>query len=162
MPHSLEGMWQAMADLPMVWATVVLVGALVRSRRAVARDMVLSVVVGVVAWLLLARTVGGEWPECCQSLARTVPPPRFPAARLAVPGAAIITASPHLVRPARRLGHWVLVLGSIATLALAASTLIGVLAGILCASAAASCHLAVGSGAGLKLMTSGSRSGRWG
>ena len=149
LPHTLEGAWQAMADLPMVWAVVVLVGALIRHRRSIARDMVLSVVVGVAAWLLLARTVGGGWPECCEVLARTSPPPVFPAARLAVPGSAIITASPHLVRPARRLGHWVLLLGSIATIALASSTLIGVLAGILCAAAAASAvHLAVGSSAG--------------
>ena len=149
LPHTFEGMWQAMADLPMVWAAVILIGALIRRRRSIARDMVLSVVVGVVAWLLLARTVGGGWPECCEAFSRTVPPPLFPAARLAVPGAAIITASPHLVRPARRLGHWVLLRGSIATIALAASTLIGVLAGILCAAAAASAvHLAVGSSAG--------------
>ena len=149
LPHTFEGMWQMMADLPMVWAAVILIGALVRRRRSIARDMVLSVVVGVIAWLLLARTVGGGWPECCEALTRTVPPPHFPAARLAVPGSAIITASPHLVRPARRLGHWVLMLGSIATIALASSTLIGVLAGILCAAAAASAvHLAVGSSAG--------------
>ena len=46
-------MWQIIADLPMVWAVVILIGALVRRRRSIARDMVLSVVVGVIAWLLL-------------------------------------------------------------------------------------------------------------
>ena len=149
LPHTLDGLWQAFADLPVAWAAVVLAGALIRRRRSVARDMLLAVVVAVVAWLLLARTVGGSWPPCCNVLARTEPPPRFPAARLAVPGAAIITASPHLVRPARRLGHWALLLGSIATLALDASTLTGVLAGMLCAAAAASAvHLAVGSSGG--------------
>ncbi len=149
LPHTLEGMWQVLADLPVVWAAVVLIGALVRHRRTIARDMVLAVIVGVVVWLLLFRIVGGVWPECCQVLTRTKPPSRFPAGRLAVPGAAIITASPHLVRPARRLGHWVLLLGSIATIALAASTLTGVIAGMLCAAAAASAvHLAVGSSAG--------------
>ncbi len=29
LPHTLEGLWQTMADLPMVWAAIILVGALV-------------------------------------------------------------------------------------------------------------------------------------
>ena len=60
LPHTFEGMWQMMADLPMVWAAVILIGALVRRRRSIARDMVLSVIVGVIAWLLLARTCRGR------------------------------------------------------------------------------------------------------
>ena len=59
LPHTLEGVWQAMADLPMVWAVVVLVGALIRHRRSIARDMVLSVVVGVVG--LVAPRADGRW-----------------------------------------------------------------------------------------------------
>ena len=73
----------------------------------------------------------------------------FPAARLAIPGAAIIAASPHLVRPARRLGRWLLAFGSFATITLEISPIFGVLAGMLCASAAAAIvHLLVGSSAG--------------
>ena len=62
LPDALDGIWRIFADVPMVWSAVILIGA--RSvTRSIARDMVLAVVVGVVLWLLLARTVTGEWPD---------------------------------------------------------------------------------------------------
>jgi hypothetical protein len=60
-----------------------------------------------------------------------------------------MTASPHLVRPARRLGYVVLFVGSIAVVALGASSSLGVAAALLSAAgAAAIVHLVVGSSAG--------------
>ena len=111
--------------------------------------MVLAVAVAIVVWLLLGRTVTGDWPSIQDSLHVADPLPVFPAARIAIPGAAIIAASPHLVRPARRFGRWMLVFGSFATISMQVSSLFGVLAGMLCAAAAAAIvHLIVGSSAG--------------
>jgi hypothetical protein len=62
LPDALTGMWQLLADLPALWALVVLVAALTRSRAKVGRDMLLAIV-AVVLWLLLGRVVTGAWPE---------------------------------------------------------------------------------------------------
>ncbi|MET0911371.1 MAG: hypothetical protein ABWZ99_18040, partial [Ilumatobacteraceae bacterium] len=149
LPDALNGVWRIFADIPLVWSVVVFVIALVRGRTSIARDMVLAVVTAVVIWLLLGRTVTGDWPSMVRGFDMSDPPSVFPAARIAIPGAAIIAASPHLVRPARRFGRWMLAFGSFATLSLQLSPLFGVLAGMLCAAAAAAIvHLVVGSSAG--------------
>jgi uncharacterized protein (TIRG00374 family) len=150
LPEALVGMWQVLADLPTVWALVVLVAALVRGKAAIGRDMILAIVIGVVLWLLLGRVVTGTWPEMRALLGDVRPPPVFPSARLGIPTALLVTASPHLVRPARRLGYVIIALGSVAHVALGASSTLGVAAALFsAASAAAIVHLIVGSSAGL-------------
>ncbi len=149
LPTALDGMWQILGDLPALWGLVVLVAALARGRAKVGRDMVLAIVVGVVLWLVLGRIVIGSWPEVHRLFGDIAPPPVFPPARLGVPAALLITASPHLVRPARRFGYLVIALGAIATVALGASSSLGVAASLLSAGgAAAIVHLLVGSSAG--------------
>ncbi len=149
LPSALSGMWQILGDLPTLWALVVLVAAFARGRAKVGRDMILAIFVGIVLWLVLGRVVTGGWPEISGLVGDIAPPALFPPARLGVPTALLITASPHLVRPARRFGYVVIALGSIATVALGASSSMGVTASLLSAGAAAAIvHLAVGSSAG--------------
>jgi uncharacterized membrane protein YbhN (UPF0104 family) len=149
LPAVLLGTWQVLADLPIVWALVVLGVAFARGRRKIGRDMLLSIAVGAVAWLVLARVVNGVWPDFSGFLDDVEAPPVFPSARLAIASALIITAAPHLVRPARRAGSGLLVLGGLASIALGAATITGVVAAVLSgAGAAAIVHLAVGSSAG--------------
>jgi uncharacterized membrane protein YbhN (UPF0104 family) len=149
LPVSLGGTWQVMADLPLAWALVLLVAAFVGRRTEIGRDMLLSAITATVMWLLVARIVNGSWPDVDALIGAVEPPPEFPAARLSLPAALLITASPHLVRPARRLGYLVLVLGSIATITLGATSTLGVVAALLAASAAAAIlHLALGSSSG--------------
>ena len=149
LPTAMDGMWQIFGDLPALWALVVLVVAFARGRAKVGRDMVFAIAVGVVLWLVLGRMVTGAWPEMRALIGDVAPPAVFPPARLGVPAALLITASPHLVRPARRFGYLVIALGSIATVALGASSSLGVAASLLSAAgAAAIVHLAVGSSAG--------------
>lgn len=149
LPEALTGMWQVFADSPTVWALVVLVAAFTGGKAKVGRDMVLAILVGVVLWLFLGRVVTGAWPEMRALLGDVQPPPVFPSARLGIPTALLITASPHLVRPARRLGYTIIALGSIAHVALGASSSVGVAAALLsAASAAGIVHLLVGSSAG--------------
>ncbi len=149
LPDALTGMWQVLADLPTLWALLVLVAAFTRGRARVGRDMLLAILAGIVLWLLLSRTVTGAWPEWNALFGDVQPPPVFPSARLALPAALLVTASPHLVRPARRLGYTVIAFGSIAPVALGASSTLGVVAALLSAAgAAAIVHLIVGSSAG--------------
>ena len=148
-PNALTGMWQLLADLPTLWALVVLVAAFMRGRAKVGRDMILAIIVGIVLWLLLGRAVTGAWPELRALVGDVQPPPVFPPARLGIPTALLITASPHLVRPARRLGYSIIALGSVAPVALGASSTLGVVAALLSAAgAAAIVHLILGSSAG--------------
>jgi glycosyltransferase 2 family protein len=148
-PDALTGAWQLLADLPIVWALIVLGAAFARGHRKIGRDMLLALVVGAVIWLVLSRIVNGSWPDLSVLWSDAAPPPVFPSARLGIPTALVVTASPHLVRPARRLGYLVIALGSIASIALQASTTLGVVAALFSAAgAAAIVHLVVGSSAG--------------
>jgi glycosyltransferase 2 family protein len=149
LPDALVGMWQVLADLPVLWGLIVLCAAFVRGRSKIGRDMLLALVVGAAMWLVISRVVNGSWPEFAVLWSDAAPPPVFPSARLGIPTALVVTASPHLVRPARRLGYLVIALGSIAAVALQASTTLGVVAALLSAAGAgAIVHLIVGSSAG--------------
>ncbi len=149
LPDALTGLWQLLADLPMLWALVVLGVALKRRKAKVGRDMVLAILVGFVLWLVVARAVSGAWPELQELVRNAQPPPAFPPARLGIPTALLVTASPHLVRPARRLGYVIITLASIALVALEASSVMGVAAALLTAAASAAIiHLLFGSSAG--------------
>ncbi len=149
LPDALAGMWQILADLPTLWALIVLGAAFTRGRAKVGRDMILAILVGLILWLILGRVVTGAWPEMRALFGDIQPPVAFPPARLGIPTALLITASPHLVRPARRLGYAIIGLGSIAFVALGASSSLGVAAALLSAAgAAAIVHLMVGSSAG--------------
>jgi glycosyltransferase 2 family protein len=149
LPDALAGMWQFIADVPVVWAVAIFVIALVRRRLPIARDILLAAATAAALWYLLGRIVEGAFPSILDGFNDAAPPPFFPAGRLAVPGAALIAASPHLVRPARRFGRWSLLTAAFATVALSASSSLGVIAGLLIAAgAAAIVHLVVGSSAG--------------
>ncbi len=149
LPDALIGLWQVLADVVLVWAVVLLVATFVRRRVKIGRDMLLAIVVGIAWWMVLARIVDGAWPLWPPVFSDVQGPPVFPSARLAIPAAMIVTASPHLVRPARRLGYLVIALGAAATVTLGASSTIGVAASLLSAGAAAAIvHLIVGSSAG--------------
>lgn len=148
-PGAMLGIWQVLADALVLWAVGLVVISFAMRRVAVGRDMILSVVVAIVLWQVMARSVGGDFPSVLDSLRSAEPPPQFPAPRLLISAAVTITASPHLVHPARRFGRWLIGLAALASIALQYSTPPGVVGALLGASAAAAIvHLAVGSSAG--------------
>ena len=149
LPAVLDGAWQVFADLPFLLALLILGAAIAKRHTAIARDLFLASMVAALAWLLLTRIVEGGWPEVADAISSTEPPPRFPAARLAIPGAALAAASPHLVSPARRFDRWALFLAAIGLISLGATTPVGAAAGLLgAAGSAAAVHLVFGSSAG--------------
>ena len=148
-PAVLDGAWQILIDTLAVAALAVVIAAAVARRWAVARDAVLAAALAVVLWLVLGRWVTDAWPDVWDSLPAAIPPPGYPSARVAVPAAVLVTVSPHLVRPARRLGHWLVALAAVAVVSLGAATAVGAVAGVLVATAAAcAVHLALGSSGG--------------
>ncbi len=106
-----------------------------------------GVFAGLVA-VLCHRIVEGDWPSLDELLGNGAPV-TFPAGRLGVAVAMTVTASPHLSRPLRYAGRWVVGLGTIGTVYTQEATVGGTIAAlILGAMAAAAVHLIFGSPGG--------------
>ncbi len=145
-PDFLDGLWQVLSDLFFVAAVFVLVASAVRRRWALVRDLVLAVVVAGATALVIGRLLEGEWLPAWKTLREVGPPPWVPALRIAVLGAVLLTARPHLSRPARRLSVWIVGLASISAVLLEATTPSGTLAAVLVAAIGAGVvHLIFGS-----------------
>jgi uncharacterized membrane protein YbhN (UPF0104 family) len=148
-PDFFGGLWRLLVGLPVVMAVLSVVVAAARRRIALARDLVLAAVLGLLTAIVAARLVDGSWPDVLDALQADSSPPLYPAARLAVAGAVVMTASPHLTRPVRRLGRWLLAGAALGLVLLDATSPVGALAGLLVASlASAFVHLAFGSSGG--------------
>ena len=148
-PGFLDTAWQISADALALFALVLLIATFVRRRMDVARDLVIAVVIATVVWLLVGRWVQGDWPAITRSLRSAQPYVWYPSPRLALPAAVIVASAPHLTRPIRRLGRWLLTLGCIGIVALGASSMLGAVAGVLVGAFAGSLvHLIFGSSAG--------------
>jgi uncharacterized membrane protein YbhN (UPF0104 family) len=148
--HALPGLlgwfWESCDTLVVLWALVLIGSAFVgRARLALLRDQLAAVVVASVAGALLLK---GD-ASFVDAITVGAPPPIDPAIRLALAVAVIATTAPHLGRPVRRIGRWLIPLAAAASLALGLASLLGVIVGLsLGYGAAALVHLAVGSPGG--------------
>jgi uncharacterized membrane protein YbhN (UPF0104 family)/tRNA A-37 threonylcarbamoyl transferase component Bud32 len=148
-PTFLRGVWQLLFDLLAVWAIVLVVTAAVRRRGSLVRDQLLAAAVALVVAAVAGRLVEGAWPHIWSALRDVQAPPAFPSLRVAIAAATIITASPHLSRPTRRIGRWMVTLGTASAVLLGAATPTGALSALLAALlGAAAVHLVFGSCAG--------------
>jgi len=147
LPGLLGGFWEVAGDLLVVWPGVLLVAALVASRRLfLFRDQL----VGAFLAACVTALVAGGVSALVDGLTATGPPPIYPAARVALASALIATTSPHLGRPIRRLGRWIVIVGSLGVVALGISLPGGVISGLAIGlGSAALVHLAFGSPGGL-------------
>jgi uncharacterized membrane protein YbhN (UPF0104 family)/tRNA A-37 threonylcarbamoyl transferase component Bud32 len=145
-PGFLDGLWQLVGDLLVLWAVVLVLVALARHRLSLVRDQVLAALLALIIAVVTSRAVEGSWPEVWRSLGESGPPPLFPALRVAAVGAGILVASPYLSRPARRVSQWIVAGGAASAAVLGATSPSGAVAGVLVAVlAAAVVHLVVGS-----------------
>jgi uncharacterized membrane protein YbhN (UPF0104 family) len=147
LPGLLGWFWEVASDLLVLWPLVLLVAAIVASRRLfLLRDQLFGTILAAGVTTLVA----GGLSELVDGLTATGPPPVYPAARVALATALIATTAPHLGRPIRRLGRWVILLGSLGVVALGISLPLGVVSGLaIGVGAAALVHLAFGSPGGL-------------
>jgi hypothetical protein len=160
LPGLLGWFWESCDVLVVLWAVTLIVASLVgRARLGLLRDQVAAVVVASVAGALLIE--GGA--SFADALTIGAPPPIDPAVRLALAVAVIATTAPHLGRPVRRIGRWLIPLAAASAVALGLTSLLGAIVGLaLGYGAAAIVHLAVGSPGGRPTpdsRTSGSTSG---
>jgi uncharacterized protein (TIRG00374 family) len=142
--------WELSYDLLVLWALILIGGALfARGRKRLLADEVLAIVIAFGVALLTGLIAGTPLSELFGALTRSGRPTVYPAMRLAVASAVMVTASPHLTRPLRYIGRWVLAAGALAAVALGIANPLGVLAGYSAGIAAASVvHLLRGSPGG--------------
>ncbi|HXJ64049.1 MAG TPA: lysylphosphatidylglycerol synthase domain-containing protein [Actinomycetota bacterium] len=150
LPGLLGWFWELSYDILIGWAAVLLlIAAFSKGRRAL---LVQEVCAGGLAFglgVLAANAAGTPWSESFQSLTSSNPPPIYLAVRLAIATAVVVAASPHMSRPIRYVGRWVLWFGALAGIALGVTYPIGVVAGFLVGvGTAALVHLVSGSPTG--------------
>jgi len=146
LPGLVGWFWEIAYVIVFVWAGILVGAPLVsRGRLRLARDQLLALILAFVGSLLLA----GDWSTMLDGLTSSGPPPVFPAVRIALVTAILVTTSPHLGMPSRRAGRLFLVIGILASIALGAVQPIGVIAGLALGTAAATLvHLIFGSPGG--------------
>ena len=146
LPGLLGWFWEIAYVLVFVWAAILLGAPLVsRGRLRLSRDQLLALVLASLGSLLMA----GDWSTMLDGLTASGPPPVFPAVRIALLTAILVTTSPHLGAPSRRAGRLFLALGTLASIVLGAVQPMGAIAGLsLGAVAATLVHLLFGSPGG--------------
>jgi hypothetical protein len=99
--------------------------------------------------ILAGREAGTHWSTSLRALSSSEGPPIYLAVRLALATAVVVMASPHVSRPLRFIGRWVVVIGAIAGIALEITLPVGAIAGLLIGlGSAAIVHLLLGSPGG--------------
>ena len=147
-PSFLDALWRMGVAALLLWCALVVAVSAVRRRGDLLVDAGLSALVGAIAALGLDRAVDGDWPSVAEALTGGSTG-SVPLVAFAVAAAVSSAAAPHLTRPARRLGRWivlfavcsVVLLGSTSPAGAVASLLVGV-------AAAAAVHLALGASSG--------------
>jgi uncharacterized protein (TIRG00374 family) len=135
LPDWLDPVWGFLADLLWLWPLILVAIALLRRRLVVVAQAVAALVLGAIVAILACRIATGSWPELGDAVFGTSAAPRFPASRVAEATAVIVTLSPHLARPWRAVGRWLLIPGIVG--ACVVGTPLGVFAATMIAVAAA-------------------------
>ncbi len=106
---------------------VIVMALVARDRPGLVRDLLVAGGAALLVSSLLGRAATGTWPALEGAIDGSAP--RFPVLRIAIVTAIAVTASPHVVRPVRRLGLVAIIGAALAAIALDLGALSGVLAG---------------------------------
>jgi uncharacterized membrane protein YbhN (UPF0104 family) len=148
-PDWLDPVWGFLSDSLWLWAAVLILASVLRRRFALVAVALVSCVLAALLALVAARIALGSWPDVSDAVLGTSNGPRFPHVRSSAVVAAVLTISPHLVRPLRTLSRWVVVLGTLGVAVGGGGTASGTLGSFLIAVvAAAALRLAVGTSVG--------------
>ena len=128
------------------WALLVVVAVVARRRWALLRDVTAAAVAAVLLAAAVGRIGSGTWPSWSGAWELSARDGWTPPLRLAVLAVVVITASPHLTRPARRLGQWLIGLSTVGVVLMGAAMPTAAVAGLCVAAASAgAAHLVFGS-----------------
>jgi uncharacterized membrane protein YbhN (UPF0104 family) len=147
---SLDWAFTVGSVLATVWGVLLLLVTVVMpGRRVVAVYLLLAAGAAFLVAALAGAAAGTDWGESWAVLGEPGSSPTYAAVRLAVVTALVVTASPQVSRPVRRVGRLLLGVAAVSAVALGAAYPIGVLAGFLSGVVAgAAVHLVVGSPGG--------------
>jgi uncharacterized membrane protein YbhN (UPF0104 family) len=126
-------------------AVVVVIAALIRRRWTLLRDVFLAALITIALGLLMARVVQGSWSLDWGRFAAGPDADWVPWLRLMIPASIILVAKPHLVRPMRRAGWWLLALATMASVLLGLSPSLAVASVLMAVVAGSAVHLVLGS-----------------
>jgi len=147
LPGWLDPVWGFLSDLLWLWALALMAIALVRRRFVVVAQALAALVLAALLALYAARLANGSWPPIGDTVFGAAGAPSFPRARVGEAMAVIVTVAPHLARPARAFGRWLVVLGLVGSAI--TTTPLGIFAGAMIAiAAAAAIRLASGTSIG--------------
>jgi uncharacterized membrane protein YbhN (UPF0104 family)/tRNA A-37 threonylcarbamoyl transferase component Bud32 len=150
LPGLFGWFWEIAYDLLILWS-LVLVALVVfaRGRKRLLFEELLAGALAVGFALVAGWLAGTSWWDSFKAVAASGSPPIYLAVRLAVATAVVIMASPHLARPLRYAGRWVVGIGGAAGVALGTSLPIGMVVALAVGvGSAALVHLLFGSPAG--------------
>ncbi|HEY2331377.1 MAG TPA: lysylphosphatidylglycerol synthase transmembrane domain-containing protein [Acidimicrobiales bacterium] len=148
-PNLFDALWLLLLWTPVAWTAVLLVASVVRLRFSLTRDLVAAAITSLVLALVTANLATDVGWRGLRDLTSTHGPPSFPPVLVVLTVAAISTASPHLSRPWRYFGRWIVFGQLTAVLFLGMSLISGGMAAIaLGLLASALVHLVVGSPGG--------------
>src|SRR5262249_18362139 len=141
LPGWLDPVWGFLSDLLWLWALALIAIALTRRRLVVVVQALAALLLAALLGICAARLAIGSWPPLGGTVFGASGAPSFPRAR--VGEAVIVTVAPHLARPVRTFGRWLLPLGLVGSAV--TTTPLGTFAGAVIAIAAASA-IRLGSG----------------
>jgi uncharacterized membrane protein YbhN (UPF0104 family) len=149
---ALGWLWELGYLLLSTWVVILVLAPVVRHGQGRLRllvDYVLALVCASGLAIGVGAVSGTTLDEAVAGLASAEPTPVYPAVRLALATAVIVTASPHVTRPFTLVGRIVLPLGALAAIGLEFAHPSGVVSGWAVGAAAASfVHLLLGSPGG--------------
>ena len=150
LPGLFGWFWETAYDALFVWAAVLIAVPIVaRKRTRMLVGEVLAASLTLLLGVAVSALAGVSGVEGLRGIAASDPPARYPAMRLALAAAVVVAASPHVSRPLRRIGRFVLIAGATASVALGVAWPSGVAAGFAVGvGAAALAHLVLGSPGG--------------
>lgn len=150
-PGTFSWLWQLLYALMLVWvAYLVILPLAAKGRRRLLIDYFAAGLLAFAGAVGVSLLAGTEWSSTLEAFVGADPPPVYLAIRLAVLTAVVVTASPYMTRPLRRVGRALIALGALASVALGIAYPIGIVAGLLIGMlAGAIVHLVRGSPGGL-------------
>jgi uncharacterized membrane protein YbhN (UPF0104 family) len=148
-PGWLDPVWDLLYDLLGLWAILLVAAALLSRRVVVAVQALASAAVAAAVGMVASRIATGDWPGASAFVGDDAAG-TFPVLLVALCAAAILAASPFLVRPLQAFGRWTLLLGAAgAALASAATPGADLAALAVAVVSATSVRLLAGTSAGL-------------
>jgi len=150
LPGLFGWFWETAYDVLFLWAIVLIaIPIAARKRTRMLVGELLAVAITFIVGSAVAGLAGVSGSESVRAIASSDPPARYPAMRVAIAATVVVAASPHVSRPLRRIGHFVLILGAAASVAVGVALPSGVLAGFAVGiGVAALVHLLLGSPGG--------------